>query len=503
MTLKNALPYLRSNNSIVSNLDLSQSLLERDELQELEQALGHPFCRTLISLEMRGCAMSDEGAAAVFRGLAKNYSVTRLDLTNSTLGPFGVRALADALASNSTLATLSVWGCGLGPARAETLFAGLAENESLKEVVIFRFLPPCCADSLRADSMYTSCQRPVICDLHNMQIRVFVCLSVCLFCLSVCLSVCLFGCQLDLGNNDYGASGLHHLKEALARNTKLCPLNCDDDRLCLNLRMCGVDHLMGLDVPESESAGESPLEDIDYAADQRKQGQPRGAGMDWLYASVTRVRRERAKDLMEEEARQEEERAAAAQHLADAQAQERARRAEAKAQAVTQAAAPPSRHPSATGAVGSQSAAAAGEGASLPSSMPRDGVDGVGVIGLPEAEALVHAAQSTAIERAVGLSSTASWRQRAKLMQEEAEREAAEQMAEAAAAEARETCAAASAIEQDELSEVRAAMAAEAEDADHAAVLKDEMVMLEASIAAEAAAAAAAAAAEIDAAKEA
>ena len=259
---------------------------------------------------------------------------------------------------------------------------------------------------------------------------------------------------------------------------------------------------MGLDVPESESAGESPLEDIDYAADQRKQGQPRGAGMDWLYASVTRVRRERAKDLMEEEARQEEERAAAAQHLADAQAQERARRAEAKAQAVMQAAAQPSRHPSATGAVGSQSAAAAGEGASLPSSMPRDGVDGVGVIGLPEAEALVHAAQSTAIERAVGLSSTASWRQRAKLMQEEAEREAAEQMAEAAAAEARETCAAASAIEQDELSEVRAAMAAEAEDADHAAVLKDEMVMLEASIAAEAAAAAAAAAAEIDAAKE-
>ena len=193
MTLKNALPYLRSNNSIVSNLDLSQSLLERDELQELEQALGHPFCRTLISLEMRGCAMSDEGAAAVFRGLAKNYSVTRLDLTNSTLGPFGVRALADALASNSTLATLSVWGCGLGPARAETLFAGLAENESLKEVVIFLFLPPCCADSLRADSMYTSLQRPVICDLHNMQIRVFVCVCVCVCvsCLSVCLSVWL------------------------------------------------------------------------------------------------------------------------------------------------------------------------------------------------------------------------------------------------------------------------------------------------------------------------
>ena len=99
MTLENALPYIRSNNSILSNLDLSQSLLERDELQELEQALGHPFCRTLLSLEMRGCAMSDEGAAALFRGLAKNYSVTRLDLTNSTLGPFGVRALADALAS--------------------------------------------------------------------------------------------------------------------------------------------------------------------------------------------------------------------------------------------------------------------------------------------------------------------------------------------------------------------------------------------------------------------
>ena len=191
MTLKNALPYIRSNNSIVSNLDLSQSLLERDELQELEQALGHPFCRTLLSLDMRGCSMSDEGAAALFRGLAKNHSATRLDLSNSTLGPFGVRALADALASNSTLATLSVWGCGLGPARAETLFAGLAENESLKEVVIFLFLPPCCADSLRADSMYTSLQRPVICDLHNMQIRVCVCVCVCVSVCLVCLSVCL------------------------------------------------------------------------------------------------------------------------------------------------------------------------------------------------------------------------------------------------------------------------------------------------------------------------
>jgi hypothetical protein len=99
------------------------------------------FAVTLSSLPIRSCSIGDEGAAAIFRGLAKNKSITDLNLQSVTLGHFGVKSLQHALSQNSTLTKLNLWGCGLGDARSELLFPGLEANKGLKEVSAPCFCP--------------------------------------------------------------------------------------------------------------------------------------------------------------------------------------------------------------------------------------------------------------------------------------------------------------------------------------------------------------------------
>jgi hypothetical protein len=108
--------------------------IQNDTDIEHKQALQHELQRALVKLSLRGCIVADDGAAAIFRGLSKNKSLTELDLTNLTLGHFGVKALSAALATNETLTKLSIWGCGLGEERAEHMCHGLASNNGLKEV---------------------------------------------------------------------------------------------------------------------------------------------------------------------------------------------------------------------------------------------------------------------------------------------------------------------------------------------------------------------------------
>ena len=82
----------------------------------------------------RGCIIADEGAAHIFRGLAKNKSVTDMDVANVPLGHFALKSLCQVLSANSTLQKLNIWGCGIGSGRAELLFPGLKDNKSLTEV---------------------------------------------------------------------------------------------------------------------------------------------------------------------------------------------------------------------------------------------------------------------------------------------------------------------------------------------------------------------------------
>ena len=98
---------------------------------------SHAFIRVHT---LRSCSIGDEGAAAIFRGLAKNKSITDLNMQSVTLEYFGIQSLRHALSQNSTLTKLNLWGCGLGDARSGLLFPGLEANKGLKEVSS----PDCC-----------------------------------------------------------------------------------------------------------------------------------------------------------------------------------------------------------------------------------------------------------------------------------------------------------------------------------------------------------------------
>jgi Ran GTPase-activating protein (RanGAP) involved in mRNA processing and transport len=133
-TLNNALGYIRRNDEIVSELDLSYNVITVHEAKELAELIAHPLCRVPVTLSLRGCGIPDEGTAAIFQGLSINTSITALDLTNLALGHFGVSSLSKTLSENSTLTKINVWGCGLGAHRAKHLFEGLSENRGLKKL---------------------------------------------------------------------------------------------------------------------------------------------------------------------------------------------------------------------------------------------------------------------------------------------------------------------------------------------------------------------------------
>jgi hypothetical protein len=126
--------YIRRNDEIVSELDLSYNVITVHEAKELAELIAHPLCRVPVTLSLRGCGIPDEGTAAIFQGLSINTSITALDLTNLALGHFGVSSLSKTLSENSTLTKINVWGCGLGAHRAKHLFEGLSENRGLKKL---------------------------------------------------------------------------------------------------------------------------------------------------------------------------------------------------------------------------------------------------------------------------------------------------------------------------------------------------------------------------------
>ena len=79
----NALPYIHRNHELVSTLDLSHTLIVSAEAKELGKALANDLCRVLVKLDLRSSCIEDEGAVAIFQGLAKNNSILDLNLQRS------------------------------------------------------------------------------------------------------------------------------------------------------------------------------------------------------------------------------------------------------------------------------------------------------------------------------------------------------------------------------------------------------------------------------------
>nr|XP_029505477.1 NACHT, LRR and PYD domains-containing protein 12-like isoform X2 [Oncorhynchus nerka] len=122
---------LRSNQSHLRNLDLSNNDLKDSGVKLLSAVLGNPHCK-LESLRLSACLVTEESCASLVSALKSNPSHLRsLDLSNNDLKDSGVKLLSDGLGNPyCKLETLRLSGCLITQEGCSSLGSALRSNPS-------------------------------------------------------------------------------------------------------------------------------------------------------------------------------------------------------------------------------------------------------------------------------------------------------------------------------------------------------------------------------------
>ena len=113
-------------NSTLTLLDLDKNQISDDGAHGLGEGLSKNSTLTLLYLN--GNQISDDGARGLGEGLAKNSTLTELDLDKNQISDDGACGLGEGLAKNSTLTRLFLNGNQISDDGARGLAEGLAKN---------------------------------------------------------------------------------------------------------------------------------------------------------------------------------------------------------------------------------------------------------------------------------------------------------------------------------------------------------------------------------------
>uniref|UniRef100_A0A8C1QRU4 B30.2/SPRY domain-containing protein n=1 Tax=Cyprinus carpio TaxID=7962 RepID=A0A8C1QRU4_CYPCA len=122
-------PALKSSNSILKELDLSNNDLQDSGVCILSDALKSPHCK-VKKLRLAMCNLTSQSCGTVQSALQSSDSVlTELDLSNNDLQDSGVKRLSDALrSSNCQLEKLRLSGCMVTEEGCGYLSSALSSN---------------------------------------------------------------------------------------------------------------------------------------------------------------------------------------------------------------------------------------------------------------------------------------------------------------------------------------------------------------------------------------
>ncbi|KAG0077399.1 hypothetical protein BGZ93_003712, partial [Podila epicladia] len=116
-------------NSSLATLDLRDNEIGSNGAQALSEALKANS--TMTTLKLGNNEIGDNGALALSEALKTNSTLTTLDLGSNSIGPDGAKALSEALKTNSTMATVELRGNKIGDDGAQALSEALKTNINL------------------------------------------------------------------------------------------------------------------------------------------------------------------------------------------------------------------------------------------------------------------------------------------------------------------------------------------------------------------------------------